>query len=219
STSSTRSLRTTSSMRSSIRATRVVTIAPTSWASERASDIVTRRQLLIASAALPAAALAKSPATPSFLEFAPRPPLGWNSWDSFGATLNEAQARKIAAIMAKRLLPHGYDVFTVDIQWYEPGATGFEYRKGAPLTMDEWGRLLPAPNRFPSAARGGFRPLADYVHSLGLRFGVHLMRGIPRQAAERRLPIRGTKYTADQIADRVNVCDWNTDMYGIDMSK
>jgi hypothetical protein len=173
---------------------------------------------LIASAALPAAALAK-PRSRSFLDFAPRPPLGWNSWDSFGATLNETQAREIAAIMAKRLLPHGYAIFTVDIQWYEPGATGFEYRKDAPLTMDEWGRLLPAPNRFPSSARGGFRLLADYVHSLGLRFGVHLMRGIPRQAAEQRLPIRRTRYTADQIADRVNVCEWNSDMYGIDMSK
>src|SRR3546814_9735777 len=87
--------------------------------------------------------------------------MGWNSWDSFAATINEAQARETAAIMAEKLLPAGYDIFTVDIQWYEPGATGFDYRTGVELAMDGHGRLLPAPNRFPSATGGaGFRPLA-----------------------------------------------------------
>jgi hypothetical protein len=46
-----------------------------------------------------------------------------------------------------------------------------------------------------------------------------MMRGVPRQAADRDLPILGTKYRAGEIADRVNVCPWNTDMYGVDMSK
>ena len=86
--------------------------------------------------------------------------------------------------------------------------------------MDEWGRLLPAPNRFPSAAGGaGFRPLADFVHGLGLRFGVHLMRGVPRLAADRNLPILGSRHRCGDIADRVNICPWNSDMYGVDMSK
>jgi len=182
----------------------------------------TRRGALagIGAAALAPRAFAR-PASPlAFRSFAPRPPMGWNSWDSFGATITEAEARETARIMKAKLLPAGYDVFTVDIQWYEPGATGYEYRVGVELAMDRWGRLLPAPNRFPSAAGGaGFRPLADFVHALGLKFGVHLMRGVPRLAADRNLPIKGTSHTCGEIADRVNVCQWNSDMYGVDMRK
>jgi len=146
--------------------------------------------------------------------------MGWNSWDGFGPTIREAAARANAQIMATRLLPHGWNIFTIDIQWYEPGANSFDYRKGAELAMDEWGRLVPAPNRFPSAAHGaGFRPLADFVHGLGLKFGIHVMRGVPRQAADRNLPILGTRHGTGDIADRANVCPWNSDMYGVDMSK
>jgi hypothetical protein len=108
----------------------------------------------------------------------------------------------------------------VDIQWYEPNATGFDYRKGAKLEMDEFGRLIPAANKFPSAANGqGFKPLADYVHSLGLKFGLHLMRGIPRQAVAAKTPVKGTRYTAADIADTNSICEWNSDMYGVDMTK
>jgi len=179
---------------------------------------LSRRSALGLFAAAPVAAQARG--TRNFRDLAPRPPLGWNSWDSFAATINEEQARANAAVMAKTLLPHGYDVFTVDIQWYEPGAVGFEYRVGVELAMDAHGRLLPAPNRFPSAAGGkGFKPLADYAHSLGLTFGIHLMRGVPRLAADRNLPILGTKYRCGDIADRVNICPWNSDMYGVDMAK
>jgi hypothetical protein len=164
--------------------------------------------------------LAYARARADFHALAPTPPMGWNSWDSFAATLDEEQARANAAIMAETLLPHGYDVFTVDIQWYEPGATGFAYRPGALLTMDDWGRLLPAPNRFPSSAGGrGFRPLADTLHRLGLKFGLHLMRGVPRLAADRNLPILGSRHRCGEIADRVNICPWNSDMYGVDMTK
>lgn len=151
---------------------------------------------------------------------APTPPMGWNSWNSFATTLTEAQALETARIMAEKLLPFGYDVFTVDIQWYEPNAAGYDYRQGADLAMDGNGRLLPAPNRFPSSAGGrGFKPLADRIHALGLRFGVHLMRGIPRLAYERNLPILGTGHTARDIANPNSVCTWNTDMFGVDMSK
>ncbi|MDQ8755192.1 glycoside hydrolase family 27 protein [Sphingosinicella sp. LHD-64] len=182
---------------------------------------LTRRAAIGALASAPLAV--KAMATPhdtSFRALAPRPPMGWNSWDCFATTINEAQARANAAVMAEKLLPHGYDVFTIDIQWYESGATGFQYRVGAELTMDGWGRLLPAGNRFPSARGGlGFKPLADHIHALGLRFGVHLMRGVPRGAADRNLPILGTPHRCGAIADRVNICPWNPDMYGIDMSK
>src|SRR5450432_2221405 len=86
--------------------------------------------------------------------------------------------------------------------------------------MDNWGRLLPQPNKFPSAIDGkGFKPLADYIHSLGLKFGVHLMRGIPRQAVNAKTPVKGTGFTAADIADTNDTCRWNGDMYGVDMTK
>lgn len=155
-----------------------------------------------------------------FYEWAPTPPMGWNSWDCFATTVTEAQTKAQADVMAEKLLAHGYSLVTVDIQWYEPNATGFDYRKGAPLAMDGYGRLLPAVNRFPSAAEGrGFKGLAEYVHGKGLKFGIHLMRGIPRQAVEQNTPILGTEQHAGDIADRVHVCHWNSDMYGVDMTK
>lgn len=166
-----------------------------------------------------AAALPAAPA-PAFWRWAPTPPMGWNSWDSFATTVTEAQVKAEADTMAARLRAHGWQYVIVDIQWYEGGATGYAYRQGARLTMDGYGRLLPAPNKFPSAADGaGFKPLADYVHHLGLKFGVHLMRGIPRQAVTENLPILGTPYHARDIADLKSVCAWNPDMYGVDMTR
>ncbi|MBN2370916.1 MAG: NPCBM/NEW2 domain-containing protein, partial [Vicinamibacteria bacterium] len=146
--------------------------------------------------------------------------MGWNSWDSFGTTITEAQVKQQADFMAEHLLSHGWRLLTIDIQWYEPSAAGHSYRAEAPLTMDEWGRLLPAPNRFPSAADGaGFGPLAAYVHGKGLLFGIHLMRGIPRLAVAQNLPIKGTSRHAADVANRADVCPWNPDMYGVDMIK
>ena len=165
------------------------------------------------------AATATGAARPAPL-LAPTPPMGWNSWDSFATTITEAQALDVAHIMADKLRPHGYDVFTIDIQWYESGATGFEYSAKPVPELDGYGRLLPAPNRFPSSADGkGFKPLADRIHALGLKFGVHLMRGIPRLAVERNLPILGTPLHARDVADIHSTCPWNPDMYGVDMTR
>ena len=125
--------------------------------------------------------------------WAETPPLGWNSWDCFGTTVTEAQIREQANAMAKYLLPHGYVYLTVDIQWYEPESEGHSYKTNAVLTMDDYGRLTPGLKKFPSAAQGkGFKPLADYVHSKGLKFGIHIMRGIPRQAVDINTPVFGT---------------------------
>ena len=146
--------------------------------------------------------------------------MGWNSWDSYGTTVREEQVKANADWMAARLAKYGWKYIVVDIQWYEPNAQGHDYKPGAPLTMDEYGRLMPAVNRFPSAANGaGFKPLADYVHSKGLKFGIHIMRGIPRQAVERNLPIKGTTYHAADVADKDNGCRWNPDMWGVDTTK
>jgi alpha-galactosidase len=151
---------------------------------------------------------------------ASRPPMGWNSWDSYGTAVREEQVKANADAMTRELLQFGWQYIVVDIQWYEPNAGGHDYRAGALLTMDEYGRLLPATNRFPSASGGtGFKNLAAYVHGKGLKFGIHIMRGIPRQAVEQNLPILGSHDGAAEIADRTNVCEWNQDMYGVDMSK
>jgi len=90
----------------------------------------------------------------------------------------------------------------VDIAWYDPTARSHGYNENAPIVLDDYGRQLPAPLRFPSSASGaGFGPLAAKVHELGLRFGLHIMRGIPRPAVELDLPVFGTQWTAREIAD------------------
>ena len=151
---------------------------------------------------------------------APRPPMGWNSWNSFAGTITEAQALETAAIMREKLLPAGYDIFTVDIQWYEPEASSYTYNANPVPALDAHARLVPAPNRFPSARGGkGFAPLAARIHAMGMRFGIHVMRGISRQAVKLNLPILGTSVRARDIADTSSICSWNPDMYGVDMTK
>jgi hypothetical protein len=146
--------------------------------------------------------------------------MGWNSWDSYGTTVTEAEVKANADYMATRLKSHGWQYVVVDIQWSEPRPQTHGYRPNADLAMDEYGRLTPAANRFPSAAGNkGFRPLADYIHAKGLKFGIHIMRGIPRRAVAANLPVLGSKARAADIADTKSLCPWNTDMYGLDMSK
>ena len=143
--------------------------------------------------------------------------MGWNSWDCFGTTVTEDEVLANAEFMAAHLARHGWDTVVVDIQWYEPAAKAGGYNDGAALVLDAFGRQLPALNRFPSAADGkGFAPLAEKIHALGLKFGLHVMRGIPRQAVRDRLPVAGTPFTAEQVADTGSVCDWNTDNFGLD---
>ena len=149
-------------------------------------------------------------------KFAKTPPLGWNSWDCFGAGVNEKELKANADYMAAHLKEYGWEYIVCDIQWYEPTAKDNDYFNFTPLNMDEYGRLMPAPNRFPSAKDGkGFKEIADYCHNLGLKFGIHIMRGIPRQAVHADAPIKGSKYSARQIAHHFSICSWNTDMYGL----
>ncbi len=160
------------------------------------------------------------PPAQHFHEWASAPPMGWNSWDIFGTTVTERQTKEQADAMAEKLLPSGYDVLTVDIQWYEPESQSHVYKAGARLQMDGYGRLMPAVRKFPSAEDGkGFKPLADYVHGKGLRFGIHIMRGIPRQAVDRNTPVLGTELRARDIAVTDSTCPWNPDMYGVDATR
>jgi alpha-galactosidase len=157
------------------------------------------------------ASLAASAAEPT----AATPPMGWNSWDSYGTSVTEAEVKANADYMAAKLKPHGWQYVVVDIQWSDPLAKPHGYRPNAELAMDEYGRLIPAANRFPS----GFKALAESLHGKGLKFGIHIMRGIPRRAVAANLPVFGGKARAADIADTKSICRWNGDMYGIDMSK
>lgn len=155
-----------------------------------------------------------------FRTWAQTPPKGWNSWDSYGAAVTEKEIRQNAEYMKENLIDYGYEYVVVDIQWYEPTATSSIYNAFADLEMDEYSRLMPAVNRFPSAEGNvGFKPLGDYIHSLGLKFGIHYMRGIPRQAVHANTSLKGTDKTARDIAHYNSVCPWNTDMYGVDVNK
>ena len=148
------------------------------------------------------------------------PPMGWNSWDCYGASVCEDEVRANAKYMAENLRSCGWEYVVVDIQWFEPNAKSNEYNKDAELIMDEYSRLMPAENRFPSSAGGkGFKPLGDYIHSLGLKFGIHILRGIPKQAVRDNTKILNTPYTARDIADTESTCSWNGDMYGVNPEK
>lgn len=153
-------------------------------------------------------------------DFIKKPPMGWNSWDCYGAGVTEDELLGNAEFMRDRLKQYGYQYVICDIQWYEPAAKGNVYNNFADLCMDEYSRLIPAVNRFPSSANGaGFKPIADKIHSMGLKFGIHIMRGIPRQAVHRNMRIYGTTARARDIASQFSLCPWNTDMYGVDTEK
>jgi hypothetical protein len=148
------------------------------------------------------------------------PPMGWNSWDCYGASVTEREVLGNAEYMASHLQKYGWEYVVVDIQWYEPEAKSSAYNHFYPLAMDEYGRLIPAVNRFPSSAGNrGFAPLAEKIHAMGLKFGIHILRGIPRQAVHANLPVFGADVSAREIAHPNANCPWNTDMYGVDASK
>lgn len=149
-----------------------------------------------------------------------KPPMGWNSWDCYGASVCEKEVRANALYMAENLKEYGWEYVIVDIQWFEPNADSANYHTGAELVMDEYSRLMPAENRFPSSKGGkGFKPLADYVHGLGLKFGIHILRGIPKQAVRDNTKILDCDKTASYIANIGSVCRWNGDMCGVDMTR
>ena len=149
------------------------------------------------------------------------PPMGWNSYDAFGDCVVEGEVVSNALWMKEHLQPLGWDTIVVDFRWYDRKADGIRVQNPEGNVLDEFGRFLPATNRFPSAMDGqGFKALADQVHALGLKFGIHIMRGIPRRAVEQDLPIYGTSFRAAQAVratnDPARVCKWNRDMFGVD---
>ena len=143
--------------------------------------------------------------------------MGWNSWDCYGPTVTEAEVKANVDYMAKNLKKAGWEYIVVDIRWYVGNDKSHGYNQTDPdYVLDEYGRFQPAVNRFPSAANGkGFKPLADYIHKKGLKFGIHIMRGIPVLAVKKNTPILGSKPTANQIYTTELQCQWLKDMYGV----
>ncbi len=157
----------------------------------------------------------------AFYAFAPTPPMGWNSYDAFGDTVTEDEVMSNADYVKEKLLPHGWNYIVIDFRWYDPEPPGNDHllnqlRTGAKLPADAFGRLLPATNRFPSAVDGkGFKPLADQLHKMGLKFGIHYMRGIPEEAVKAKTPIADSEFTAADAGDPSRPGEWCPDMFGV----
>lgn len=155
-------------------------------------------------------------------KFSPAPPMGWNSYDYYDTMVNEEQVKANADYMAAHLKEYGWEYIIIDIEWYSLHAgtqrDKYQYLPFGTLEIDEYARLFPCEERFPSSVNGqGFKPLADYIHSLGLKFGIHIMRGIPRIAAHNHMKLLGTDKTAAEVADPSSICFWNPDMYGVNV--
>ena len=153
-----------------------------------------------------------------------RPPMGWNSFSCYGVNVNENQVRANAEFMAENLKDFGWEYITIDADWYsytsipEPGTD--IYVPFNRMEIDEYSRPFPCVQKFPSAAAGaGFSSLASFIHGLGLKFGITMMRGIPRVAAHSHSKLWNTEITANQIANPYSISTWNPDMYGLDITK
>ncbi len=124
------------------------------------------------------------------------PVLGWSSWSFLRqhptADLIKAQA---LALHNSGLQKIGYKYVNLDDFWYIcPGAQG--------PNVDSYGRWVTDPSKFPAEGdTPGIKAVADYVHSLGMKFGIYVTPGISRQAVSQNTPIKGTSYTAAQIAE------------------
>lgn len=174
------------------------------------------------SGALAGSKAIKKSSAPSFKSWAKTPPMGWNSWDCYGPTVVESEVKANADYMAANLKSYGWEYIVVDIRWYVENDKAGGYNQTDPrYVIDSYGRYQPATNRFPSAINGiGFKALADYVHSKGLKFGIHIMRGIPKLAVDKKMPVKGTNgITADQIYSKSNLCAWLSDNYTVDATK
>lgn len=147
------------------------------------------------------------------------PPCGWNSYDSYGVYINEEQAIANIDAFVEKLAPHGYEYFVLDACWYADGDFMDNYRarkegKERFMHIDEWGRFIGSPNTFPK----GLRYLSDKCHAAGIKFGLHIMRGLPARAVELNTPVKGHPTArARDIVDLDNPCVWCAYTQGINM--
>ena len=168
-------------------------------------------------ALIPAAFLAVALFIPSLIAAqnpAPTPPMGWNSWDSYGLNINEDQFKANATVLAS-LQQYGWKYAVIDEGWYMANPAGHTLEEKN-YQWDANGLLIPVSTRFPSTANGaGFKPLADWLHAKGLKFGIHIVRGIPRQVVAANLPIAGSSFHATDAADLTSPCGWDQGNWGI----
>ena len=140
--------------------------------------------------------------------------MGWNSWDAYGFTIDEADFKANAAVLAQ-FREHGWQYAVVDEGWYmrDPAGANLEARH---YQLDDFGRLIPSLNRFPSAGDGaGLRPLADWTHRMGLKLGIHILRGIPKAAVPANMRIAASHFHAADAADVADTCPWDEGNYGV----
>jgi len=160
------------------------------------------------------AAAATSATAASAKTLAPSPPMGWNSWDAYGFTINEADFKANATVLAQ-LRQFGWTYAVIDEGWYmgNPAGAKLEQRD---YKLDAHGLLVPSLDRFPSSQGGvGLAPLAAWTHAQGLKFGIHIVRGIPKQAVKDNVPIAGSNFRASDVADTADVCPWDDGNYGV----
>ncbi|KAL0925564.1 hypothetical protein M5K25_003914 [Dendrobium thyrsiflorum] len=148
------------------------------------------------------------------------PPRGWNSYDSFSWIVDEEEFLDNAQVVSSRLLPSGYEYVVIDYLWYRKNVKGSSSDSYGYDNIDEWGRLVPDPDRWPSSRYGkGFKEVAQKVHDLGLKFGIHLMRGISLEAVNNNTKILdvttglpyeedGRTWLAGDVGLRDMACGW-----------
>ncbi|HEX6824340.1 MAG TPA: glycoside hydrolase family 27 protein [Candidatus Sulfotelmatobacter sp.] len=125
-----------------------------------------------------------------------KPVLGWSSWSFIrkNPTAGKMKAQALA-LHDSGLQKLGYEYVNLDDFWYQcPGPQG--------PNVDQYGRWVTDSSRFPAEGdTDGIKAVADYIHSLGMKFGIYVTPGISKQAVRRNTPIMGTSYTAIQIAE------------------
>jgi hypothetical protein len=167
---------------------------------------------------------------------APTPPMGWNSWDAYGLTITEDQFRANVKVLHEKLQPFGYNYAVIDEGWFFFNPEARSKPDTLEYALDVNGRYVPVPARFPSALPAGqqasastqtagtliariestsFAPLSAWVHAQGLKFGIHIVRGIPRASVERNLPVAGSSFHAQDVADTSDTCPWDPTNWGV----
>lgn len=153
---------------------------------------------------------------------AKNPPMGWNSYNCFGGNATEDEVKQNADYMATNLKQFGWEYIVLDFLWYcddQNSPEAFADRRPE-QHIDAFGRLIPSVKNHPSSSNGrGLKPLGDYIHSKGLKFGLHIMRGIPRQAVEQNTPILNSEVKAGAVANMMDTCIWYGGLVGLDMTK
>ncbi|HEX5316838.1 MAG TPA: glycoside hydrolase family 27 protein, partial [Candidatus Kapabacteria bacterium] len=147
------------------------------------------------------------------------PPMGWNSWDSYGLRITEREFRDNVAVLASKLKPFGYRYAVIDEGWFLVNPEERPHPERLKYEIDANGRYIPVAARFPSAMQSdrnsGFTALAGWVHSQGLKFGIHIVRGIPRESVRRNLPIERSSFSAENAADTSDACPWDPTNWGV----